>query len=65
VSTIGQADSGISLEEQERRIEARAVENGWNLAGVFVDRGVSGSIPLRKRPQGASCSKFCSPMTSS
>jgi DNA invertase Pin-like site-specific DNA recombinase len=53
VSTAGQADSQISLEEQERRITARAVENGWHLTHVFVDAGVSGSIPLAKRPEGA------------
>jgi DNA invertase Pin-like site-specific DNA recombinase len=53
VSTDQQRDSGISIEEQRRRIEARCQENGWNLAGVFVDAGVSGSVPLGQRPQGA------------
>jgi hypothetical protein len=53
VSTDQQRDSGISIEEQRRKIEARAAEMGWNLAGVFVDAGVSGSIPLAQRPEGA------------
>jgi DNA invertase Pin-like site-specific DNA recombinase len=53
VSTDQQRDSGISIEEQRRKIEARAAEMGWNLAGVFVDAGVSGSIPLGQRPEGA------------
>jgi putative DNA-invertase from lambdoid prophage Rac len=26
---------------------------GWELADIFVDRGVSGSIPLTERPEGA------------
>jgi DNA invertase Pin-like site-specific DNA recombinase len=53
VSSAGQADSGISLDEQQRRIAARAIENGWTLTHVFVDAGVSGSIPLAKRPEGS------------
>ena len=53
VSTDRQADSGISLDEQERKLEARCAENGWHLEHVYVDAGVSGSTPLGKRPQGA------------
>jgi putative DNA-invertase from lambdoid prophage Rac len=53
VSTDRQADSGISLDEQERKLEARCQENGWHLEHVYVDAGVSGSTPLAKRPQGA------------
>ena len=53
VSTEGQADSGISLDEQQRKIEARCLENGWHLKSVFIDAGVSGGIPLARRPQGA------------
>ena len=53
VSTDQQRDSGISLDEQARKIEARALEMGWNLARVFVDAGVSGSIPFARRPEGA------------
>jgi putative DNA-invertase from lambdoid prophage Rac len=53
VSTDRQADSGISLDEQERKIAARCAEHGWHLEHVFVDAGVSGSTPLSKRPQGA------------
>ena len=50
VSTDQQSESGISLDEQERKIEARSVEMGWSLEPVFVDAGVSGGIPLAKRP---------------
>jgi DNA invertase Pin-like site-specific DNA recombinase len=53
VSTDRQADSGISLDEQERKLEARCLEHGWRLEHVYVDAGVSGSTPLAKRPQGA------------
>jgi putative DNA-invertase from lambdoid prophage Rac len=52
VSTSGQAESGLSIDEQRIRLEARCLENGWTLAHVYVDAGVSGSIPLGKRPQG-------------
>jgi DNA invertase Pin-like site-specific DNA recombinase len=52
VSTTRQSDQGISLEEQQRRLQGRALEEGWTLARIFVECGVSGSIPLAKRPQG-------------
>jgi putative DNA-invertase from lambdoid prophage Rac len=52
VSTDQQADSGISLDEQERKIEARCSENGWHLEHVYVDAGISGSTPLARRSQG-------------
>jgi DNA invertase Pin-like site-specific DNA recombinase len=52
VSTDQQRDSGISLDEQQRKIEARCLENGWTLERVYVDAGVSGSTPL-KPPAGA------------
>ena len=53
VSTDQQRDSGISLDEQQRKIEARCAENGWHLEHVYVDAGVSGSTPLARRPEGA------------
>ena len=40
VSTDQQRDSGISLDEQQRKIEARCLENGWHLEHVYVDAGV-------------------------
>jgi len=42
VSTVGQADEGISLEAQRARIEAWCLANDVELAEVFVDAGVSG-----------------------
>ena len=53
VSTDQQRDSGISLDEQQRKIEARCIENGWSLEHVYVDAGISGSTPLIRRPEGA------------
>jgi DNA invertase Pin-like site-specific DNA recombinase len=53
VSTDSQADSGISLDEQQRKIAARCTENGWSLERVYVDAGVSGSTPLGRRSEGA------------
>src|SRR4051794_31074322 len=53
VSTEAQADSGISIDEQQRKIAARCTEMAWQLAEVFVDAGISGGIALSKRPAGA------------
>ena len=53
VSTEQQADSGIGLDEQRRKIEARAAEMNWRLEHVYVDAGISGSTPLGRRPEGA------------
>ena len=53
VSTDRQADSGISLDEQERRIRGRALQEGWSLSEIFIEAGISGSVPLGKRPEGA------------
>lgn len=43
VSTEGQATSGLGLEAQRQRIEARAVADGVRLARVFTDDGISGA----------------------
>jgi DNA invertase Pin-like site-specific DNA recombinase len=53
VSTDQQRDSGISLDEQQRKIEGRCLENGWSLERIYVDAGISGSTPLGRRPEGA------------
>src|SRR5215472_13474760 len=61
VSTDMQADSGISIDEQERKIRARAVEMGWHLEEVYVDAGVSGGTPLAKRLEGAKLLRMVQP----
>ena len=42
VSTDGQAKEGVSLEAQQRKIKAWCVANDFELAGLFVDAGISG-----------------------
>ena len=46
------ATTALSLDEQQRRIEGRCLEQGWALTELFVEGGVSGSVPFAKRPQG-------------
>ncbi|NIE81769.1 recombinase family protein [Asaia sp. As-1742] len=53
VSTIRQADEGESLAVQERQIAGHAMMLGLSLDRVFIERGVSGSVPLANRQEGA------------
>lgn len=53
VSTVQQANEGLSLDVQERQIAGYATMQGLTLDRVFVERGVSGSKPLNERPEGA------------
>lgn len=53
VSTQTQVDEGESLGAQQRRVEGYAQMNDLMIDRHFVERGVSGSVPLRDRPQGA------------
>jgi putative DNA-invertase from lambdoid prophage Rac len=52
VSTAQQAAEGESLEVQRRHLEGWAMMQGQPLDTVFVERGVSGSVPLVERPEG-------------
>jgi putative DNA-invertase from lambdoid prophage Rac len=52
VSTARQASEGESLEVQQRQIEGYALMHGLQLAGVLVEEGVSGSVPVEERPVG-------------
>jgi putative DNA-invertase from lambdoid prophage Rac len=52
VSTTEQADDGPSLAAQQRQITGYCMMKGWQVAQLFVERGVSGSVPLADRPQG-------------
>ena len=52
VSTVRQATEGESLEVQQRQIEGYAHMHGLTLAGVLVEEGVSGSVPVEERPVG-------------
>jgi putative DNA-invertase from lambdoid prophage Rac len=54
VSTDRQADEGESLGAQQRRLEGAAAMLGSPaIDAMFVERGVSGGVPLGERPEGA------------
>jgi putative DNA-invertase from lambdoid prophage Rac len=53
VSTMMQADAGESLGVQQRQIEGWAIMQGAALTHLFVERGVSGTVPIAQRPQGS------------
>ena len=53
VSTERQADEGVSLGAQERALQGYAMQHGLALKQVFVEQGVSGSVPIGERPEGA------------
>ena len=44
---------GVLGKTEKSRIEGRAHEQGWQIAQVFIERGISGSVPLGDRPEGA------------
>lgn len=52
VSSEEQALAGASIPAQEERIRAYASLAGLTLSRVFVDEGVSASVPLAERPAG-------------
>ncbi|MER8515555.1 recombinase family protein [Mesorhizobium sp. M1060] len=54
VSTVEQASNGESLETQKAKIVGYAMMQGWAVDEIFVEAGVSGSVPLADRPQGES-----------
>jgi DNA invertase Pin-like site-specific DNA recombinase len=53
VSTVRQAAHGLGLDEQQRRIHGRALEEGVTIREIFVERGISGGVPFAARPQAA------------
>ena len=52
VSTERQAKEGLSLEVQQRQIEGYALMHGLTIDAIVVEEGVSGSVPVTKRPKG-------------
>jgi site-specific DNA recombinase len=50
VSTNEQAASGLGLEAQQDRVRAYVAARGGVLRQVFVDAGLSGTLPPAKRP---------------
>jgi len=53
VSTIEQSSNGQSLDTQRNQVTGYAMMKGWQIDEVFVEAGVSGSIPLADRAEGA------------
>ena len=52
VSTTAQTEEGESLGAQQRRVEGYAMQHDLTVDRHFVERGVSGSVPLDERPEG-------------
>jgi putative DNA-invertase from lambdoid prophage Rac len=52
VSTLQQAEEGESLAVQQRQLQGYAHMHGLTIDRVFVERAVSGSIPVTERPEG-------------
>jgi len=52
VSTSRQVDEGESLAVQERQIRGYAMQLGLEIDHIFVEKGISGSVPLADRPEG-------------
>lgn len=53
VSSFSQSKDGVSLAVQRELGEAICTLENLSLAGVFIEEGVSGSKPLRERPEGS------------
>lgn len=60
VSTTDQAEHGVSLEAQRERIAAWCSANGFELAGVFVDAGISGKRADNRPELQAALDAVCS-----
>jgi DNA invertase Pin-like site-specific DNA recombinase len=61
VSTGRQADEGESLGAQQRRVEGYAQMHDMAVDRHFVERGVSGSIPISERPEGGALLRLVRP----
>jgi DNA invertase Pin-like site-specific DNA recombinase len=52
VSTTQQAEDGESLKVQQRQLQGYATMHGLAIDRIFVERAVSGSVPVTERPEG-------------
>ena len=50
VSTEEQERSGLGREAQEAACRKYAARQGWEIAAVYVEEGLSGKLPVRERP---------------
>lgn len=53
VSTARQVEDGESLDVQQRVITGAAMALGHSLTHIYVEQGVSGTVPLHTRPAGS------------
>lgn len=53
VSTAEQASNGDSLPTQQQQATGYAMMKNWGIDAAFIETGVSGSVPLADRPEGA------------
>ena len=63
VNTSRQAEEGESLDVQQRTIAGYALTLGLTVDRMFIERGVSGSVPLAERAEGSRCWRPSSPGT--
>ena len=61
VSTGRQAEEGENLGAQQRRVEGYAQMHDLAVTRHFVERGVSGSVPLVERPEGGALLRLIEP----
>ena len=52
VSTLDQAEHGVSLDAQEQRLTAYAVACGLSVVAVLREEAISGTVPMAERPEG-------------
>jgi len=52
VSTADQAEHGVSLDAQAKRLSAYAVACGLEIAAILREEAISGTVPLADRPEG-------------
>lgn len=52
VSTLDQAEHGVSLDAQEQRLRAYATAQGLSVLAVLREEAISGTVPLSDRPEG-------------
>jgi putative DNA-invertase from lambdoid prophage Rac len=52
VSTMRQADEGVSLEVQRRQIRGYCDMHSFEITDVVIEEGISGSTPISQRPAG-------------
>ena len=53
VSTIAQAEEGLSLESQEKQLQGYSLMTGMHIDKMFIEKAVSGAKPFASRQEGS------------